>query len=51
MDGRILKAISLGKGEKQSITVATGDLQPGAYFYTLLVDGKKIDSKKMVTSK
>jgi archaellum component FlaC len=35
----------------QSINIEAGNLSAGAYYYTLLVDGKEIDTKKMILLK
>ncbi|MBL1220181.1 tail fiber domain-containing protein [Chryseobacterium sp. L7] len=47
--GRQLQAIPVKKGEKQ-ISVSASTLTPGTYIYNLQVDGKLIDSKKMIVT-
>lgn len=47
--GRQLQAIPVKKGEKQ-ISVSASTLTPGTYIYNLRVDGKLIDSKKMIVT-
>ena len=34
--------------ETETITISNNQLQPGMYLYTLLVDGREIDTKKMI---
>lgn len=48
MNGKELKLIQLSNAVNGSITIQGGDLQPGMYWYTLVVDGKYFDGKKMV---
>ena len=47
-NGNTVKQISLNGGGKGVINVEASTLSAGAYSYTLIVDGKKIDTKKMV---
>lgn len=47
--GRQLQTIPVKKGEKQ-ISVSASTLTPGTYVYNLRVDGKLIDSKKMIVT-
>ena len=52
MSGKEIKLIELARGLSGFITINGGDLQPGMYIYTLIADGKALDSKKMIlTSK
>ncbi|MEP7143183.1 MAG: tail fiber domain-containing protein, partial [Ferruginibacter sp.] len=49
--GQLLKIFPLiGKGPG-NIIIRTGEFSAGAYSYTLIIDGKKIDSKQMVLIK
>jgi Chaperone of endosialidase/Secretion system C-terminal sorting domain len=48
--GRLLKSYSVGSGKSQ-VTIDKGTLASGNYVYTLMVDGKKIDSKSMILTK
>jgi len=50
IEGRQLKSFSLNNGVNQ-VTIDGGTLSSGQYIYSLVVDGKKIDSKKMVLTK
>jgi hypothetical protein len=48
MDGRLMKTANLiGKG-KGVLNVYANDLSNGSYMYSLVVDGKLIDTKKLV---
>ena len=46
--GRILKTIDINEKGKGMLKVYAQDLSSGIYSYTLVADGKAIDSKKMV---
>ena len=51
MNGKTLKQVNItGKG-KGSLTLDAAALAAGAYNYSLIVDGKFIDSKRMVQAK
>lgn len=50
IDGRILKTVDITKKGKGTITVFGSDLSSGLYTYSLIVDGKTFDTKKMVKS-
>jgi hypothetical protein len=45
--GRVLKTFSIGSGKGQ-LNLQAGQLTAGTYQYSLIVDGKSIDTKKMV---
>jgi hypothetical protein len=48
LNGNVLRSISLnGNGDGQ-ITFAGGSFASGSYFYTLLINGQKIDTKEMI---
>jgi hypothetical protein len=48
LTGSVIRSISLtGNGDGQ-ITLSAGSLASGSYFYTLLVNGQKIDTKQMI---
>ncbi|HXB11987.1 MAG TPA: tail fiber domain-containing protein, partial [Bacteroidia bacterium] len=48
LTGSVIKSVSLtGTGDGQ-ITLSAGSLASGSYFYTLLVNGQKIDTKQMI---
>ena len=50
--GRVLKDVALGtsSGPGQAI-INVGDLASGTYYYSLVVNGKLIDTKKMILTK
>ncbi len=48
IDGRILKTVDLTKKGRGQLNVFANDLGNGLYTYSLIVDGKVIDTKKMV---
>jgi hypothetical protein len=39
-----------GKG-KQSVTINGNSLEPGMYLYSLVIDGKEVDTKRMILTK
>lgn len=47
VNGMEIKKISLSKGSGQT-TITAGTLAPGTYTYSLIVDGKKADSRQMI---
>ena len=49
--GKVLKQINISKAGKGILNVDAGMLASGAYNYSLLVDGKLIDTKSMVLAK
>lgn len=49
--GTTLKAIPLNNKGTGQVSIAAGTLMSGTYIYSLVVDGKKIDSKQMVLTK
>lgn len=50
MNGRLMKTFPLSSG-MNDVTVKAGSLSSGQYSYTLLADGKKIDTKNMAITK
>ena len=51
MNGTQLQQYNInGKGE-QSVTINGSSFQPGMYLYALIVDGKEIDTKRMILTK
>jgi len=48
MNGGLKKTIPVNGKNKQSIVVNGGQLAASMYYYTLIVDGKEIDTKKMI---
>ncbi|NNL91321.1 MAG: hypothetical protein HKO66_03715 [Saprospiraceae bacterium] len=51
IQGKLLKTIPIDHRGKGELQIKAGTLQSGNYFYTLLVDGQKIDTKKSVLLK
>jgi hypothetical protein len=50
-NGNMIKTFTLINKGAGSVTIKAGELAAGSYYYTLIVDGKKVDSKKMVLIK
>jgi outer membrane murein-binding lipoprotein Lpp len=48
INGQLIKRVSLQKSGKGELTLRTGSLGAGKYIYTLVVDGKQVESRKMV---
>ncbi len=51
LNGKLLKTIPLTEKGEGSIEIGGGDLYAGLFNYTLIVDGKLIDTKRMVLTK
>ena len=50
-NGSVMKSMPLGTKVSGQITVKPGELTSGVYYYTLMVDGKTVDSKQMILTK
>jgi hypothetical protein len=48
MQGTQLKKVQINGKTDQSITIQGAELKAGMYMYSLIIDGKIIDTKKMV---
>jgi len=48
MNGNQIKSISIAQKGNGSITINGSELQPGMYIYTLVADGKEVDTKRMI---
>jgi hypothetical protein len=48
LEGKLIKAVDITTKGKGQLNVFANDLSKGIYVYTLVVDGKAIDTKKMV---
>ena len=48
VDGKVIKAVSIQQKGSGSLNVFANDLSQGIYSYSLVVDGKILDTKKMV---
>lgn len=51
MTGKEIKTVDATvRGEESSVNITAGEFISGMYMYSLLVDGKEIDTKKMIIS-
>jgi hypothetical protein len=50
MQGALLKQIALSKGQT-NIVISGSDLSAGMYLYSLIVDNREIDTKRMILTK
>lgn len=48
MNGKEIKLFQLSLDKTGNVTIKGGDLMPGMYLYTLIINGKYFDSKKMI---
>ncbi len=48
MTGKLLKTIKLNGSGKGSVIINGNDFKPGMYYYSLIVNNKEIDTKKMI---
>ena len=48
LNGQIIKRIALENAGKGELTLRTDGLKAGQYLYSLIVDGRKIQTRKMV---
>jgi hypothetical protein len=48
MSGAPVKTIPILQKGKGSITIVGSELNPGMYLYTLIADGKEVDTKRMI---
>ena len=51
MNGRLIKNISVTAKGKNHLVLQAGQLASGTYHYSLVVNGRQVDTKKMVLSK
>ena len=51
MNGKTLKTYSLANNGKGSLAISSNELEPGIYYYSLVIDGNEIDTKKMIITK
>jgi len=51
LNGKLLKTIPLQGAGAGSVTIEAGQLSAGTFFYTLVVDGVVVDTKKMLLTK
>lgn len=50
-DGKALKQINISGSNKGTVNIDAAALSAGAYYYSLVVDGRMISSKQMVLTK
>jgi hypothetical protein len=48
MNGELIKTVDIKSAGKGQLNIFAGDISSGAYTYTLVVDGKQIETKRMV---
>jgi len=48
IDGRLIKTVALDAKEKNILIISSTDFPRGIYYYSLIADGIKLDTKKMV---
>jgi hypothetical protein len=48
MQGNPIKSISVHNTGNSSIVINGNELNPGMYLYTLIADGKEVDTKRMI---
>lgn len=48
LQGKLIKTLPLSEKGNASVTIKSNELQPGMYIYSLIADGKEIDTKKMI---
>jgi len=48
LQGKQIKQINIEERGNGSVIINGYELTPGMYMYTLIVDGKEIDTKKMI---
>jgi hypothetical protein len=51
ISGKMIKSIALTSTGNSQLTLSSGKLSAGTYNYTLWVEGKQVDSKKMIITK
>jgi hypothetical protein len=50
MTGKMLKSLPVSSGDS-SVSIAGWELGEGMFLYTLIVNGKEIDTKRMIITK
>lgn len=48
MQGKQIKSIAINQKGESSITIFGSELEAGMYYYALVVDGKEVETKKMI---
>jgi len=50
MNGTLKKTVAISGKKEQSVNIAGGELLAGMYYYSLMVDGNEIDTKKVIVT-
>jgi hypothetical protein len=48
MQGKLIKTYNINTAGDGNIEINAGELQPGMYMYSLIANGKEVDTKKMI---
>ena len=48
LEGKELKNIQVNERGKTTLKISGGEFNPGMYLYTLMADGKVIDTKRLI---
>jgi len=51
VNGQVLKTVLLKGKENGEVIISSRELTPGIYFYSLILNGNKVDTKEMVITK
>lgn len=51
LQGTLITSYPLSAGGKNQISIKSSEFKPGMYLYSLTIDGKEIDTKKMILTK
>jgi hypothetical protein len=51
INGRLLKNVKLSDATTGEVKLTAGELAPGTYTYSLIIEGKVVDTKKMVLTR
>jgi len=50
MNGALKKTVAISGKKEQSVNIAGGELLAGMYYYSLMVDGSEVDTKKVIVT-
>jgi hypothetical protein len=48
LQGNLIKSVSISDSGHGNVTINASELQPGMYLYSLLINGKQVDTKRMI---
>jgi hypothetical protein len=51
MQGGLVKSFDKLDSAKDEVVVKGSELKPGMYLYSLIIDGREIDTKRMILTK